>query len=333
MTNAHEVESYDVFISYRHSSSGFYMARLIYDRLIYNGYTVFLDKDMGTCDFDTEIETAISKSRNFIVVIFPGDLDGCSNADDWLKREAECALRNPDITIIPVLCDKFPTEDDKKIEFPDCFNVILSSKNGIAPQKDYTLDQTLDELCDARLKNVAPIKPLINTKDFFNKNLNPASNLQIVGVDLAFHGGGAFLTETRDKVILDELVSRKIPTRVLINDPKVAKEFTQHMRNPGTSIGPSPFKTVAATWKKFAKEHPDTLKVRVCKSPLLHVHHAVRYHNTLTQKPYGRQHIKYYAHRNYDIGKAFEHELSSFSKYYELYSNEFEYLWSISKPI
>ena len=36
-------DNFDAFISYKHQS-GFYMAQVIYDKLVQNGYTVFMDK-------------------------------------------------------------------------------------------------------------------------------------------------------------------------------------------------------------------------------------------------------------------------------------------------
>lgn len=41
-TEKYTPDNYDAFISYRHDT-GFYMAQVIFDKLIQNGYSVFMD--------------------------------------------------------------------------------------------------------------------------------------------------------------------------------------------------------------------------------------------------------------------------------------------------
>lgn len=41
-TEKYAPDNYDAFISYRHDT-GFYMAQVIFDKLVQNGYSVFMD--------------------------------------------------------------------------------------------------------------------------------------------------------------------------------------------------------------------------------------------------------------------------------------------------
>ena len=61
-------DNYDAFISYKHQS-GFYMAQVIYDKLIQNGYSVFMDKHLKRGEFEDQIKAAVEKSCNFILVL------------------------------------------------------------------------------------------------------------------------------------------------------------------------------------------------------------------------------------------------------------------------
>ena len=316
---------YDAFISYRHQT-GFYMAQVIYDKLVYNGYSVFMDKTMSSGKFEDQICDAIKKSKNFIVVLFPGDFK--SSNCTWLRKEALTALNTPDINIIPVICDKF-----KLPLFPQPWMRTLLSHNGIDMHKDYSLDQDLDKLCDRFMKNANPVKPLITTVDFFNKNLQASnSSLKPLSVDMAFHAGAAWLRPGPEhEILLNKLLKMDITKRVLVNSASSAESIAKHMRAKQPAVYTS-FEEAIANWTQLAADNSNLLEVRVCDIPLIHVYHAIHYKNG-DKGHYGRVHVKYYAYNNTNLNKAFEHELSSFSNYYDIYNNEFEYLWELSKKV
>lgn len=321
-------ESYDAFISYKHRS-GFYMAQVIYDKLIQNGYTVFMDKRLERGQFEPQIKAAVEKSRNFILVIFPKDLDNCNRKNDWLRKEAEWATATPNMNYIPVFCDDFEP-DSVKIELPECLQTVLGSQN-VVMHKDYSLDTDLDKLCDIALKNANPVRPLINTVEFFNTNLNEKEHLSIKGIDMAFHAGAAWLRAGKQKEILDTIIRRKIPTRILVNTPEAAESIAKHMRDEYALY--FPFEQVVKLWGKYAAEHRDFLEVRVCPVPLMRVYHNITFHEDPEQNTYDRMHIKYYIYQNMVLDNSFEHELSSYSKYYKLYRNEFDFLWNAATPL
>ncbi|MBQ7671029.1 MAG: toll/interleukin-1 receptor domain-containing protein [Clostridia bacterium] len=324
-------EYYDVFISYRHDS-GFYMANLIYEKLFNNGYNVFLDKRLRSekTGFEEQLRTAISKSSNFIMVLFPGDLDNSSvNCDDWLEKEARWALEAETPHIIPALCDGFSVKDEI---LPDNLKQIVEM-HGIAISKNYSIDSDIDRLCESFLKNTNPVKQMINTTDFFNNNLEQKNGRPVKRVDLAFHGGGSWRSASRNKPILDRLVDMNVPVRILINTPEAAEIVARFMRDAEADM-PS-FERLRDSWKFYEERHPDLIEVRACSAPLLHVYHAIEFGSGANDfnKMYDRLHVKYYVYNNYNIDNTYEHELNKYSKYYQMYKSEFEFLWDSSEKI
>lgn len=321
-------DNYDAFISYRHES-GFYMAQVIYDKLVLNGYSVFMDKRLERGEFEPQIKTALQKSRNFILVVFPGDLDTCNKPGDWIRKECEWAANTPGMNFIPVLCDEF-NKDDVRIKLPPAVNKVLKS-HGVVMHKDPALESDLDKLCDTALVNANPVRPLITTIDFFKNNINNPNKPHIKGIDMAFHGGGAWRRPGTQKDLLDDILKRKIPTRILINTPEAAESIAQYMRDYNGDY--STFENLNQRWKLLMQEHPRVLEVRACPIPLLRVYHSIRFKGKKEHLLHDRIHVKYYVYQNMNLEKSFEHEISAFSKYYELYQDEFEFLWNSSKPL
>ena len=320
-------DNYDAFISYKHQT-GFYMAQVIYDKLVQNGYSVYMDKHLKRGQYEPQIKLAVEKSRNFILVLFPGDLDSANNKEDWLRKESEWATNTPNMNFIPVFCEEFDIKDIK-VTLPKSLKTVLASQ-GVKVHKDTALDSDLDKLCDAALVNANPVRPLITTTDFFKNNLNDSSRT-IKSIDMAFHGGGAWLRTGKNKDILNEIIDRKIPTRILINTPKAAESIAKHMRDDDAIY--FSFKELQKRWKKFMKEHSDVIEVRATSVPLLRVYHNFKFNEDSSESTYDRMHIKYYVYKNLNLENSFEHELSTFSKYYDMYKKEFEFLWNSSTPI
>lgn len=315
-------DNYDAFISYRHDS-GFFVAQVIFDKLILNGYSVFMDKRLERGEFEPQLRDAVEKSRNFILVLFPHDLDGCDREDDWLRKEADWACGVPNMNFIPVFCDNFTPTDELLKSLPEGLRTVLGSQK-VELHKSITLDSELDWLCDISLKNANPVKPMINTVEFFNSNLNQKHHLSVKSIDMAFHGGGAWLRQGRQMDLMKQILQRRIPTRILINTPKAAQSITKHMHDSGAMY--FTFQQLTQHWKRLAEENSEFLQVRACPIPLLRAYHNVRF----SQSKNDRMHVKYYAYQNLNLDNAYEHELSSFSKYYDVYQKEFEYLWNES---
>lgn len=326
-------DNYDAFISYKHNT-GFYMARVIYDKLIQNGYSVFMDKDLprGDGEFEQQIKNAVERSRNFIIVLFPRDLDKSNSEKDWLRKESEWATNSLGINIIPVFCNNFD-RSKIKVELPDCLNTVLGHQ-GVPMHKDSSLDSDLNTLCD-RLRNVNPVQRLIGTDTvkFFEKNLpnQPHSSVKIECVDMAFHGGTARLTPgTSVYDIFNKILNQGIHVRVLINTPEAVENIAKHMRNSKNKSLYNSFEELQQVWANRVSADKELLEVRACPIPLLHAYHNIKFKNTTE---WDRMLINHYVYQSFNPETNFQYELSISSKYYEMYQNEFEFLWNESKPL
>lgn len=98
--------TYDLFISYRREN-GAAEARLLRERLMAQGWSVFLDvANLRHGYFDEALLTHIAGAPNFLVVLSPQALDRCVNADDWLRREIAQAIQTRR-NIIPLMLPGF----------------------------------------------------------------------------------------------------------------------------------------------------------------------------------------------------------------------------------
>jgi len=321
-------ESYDVFISYRHDTC-FYLAHILYTKFITNGYTVFIDKTLDSGRFEDKIHLAIQNSRNFVMVLSEKDKDALGDEESWLNKEARWALECTNLNIIPVMCDGFrqPTAADGLTEAMRC----VMKNNGVLIHQDYSLDSDLDNLCDHFLKNVNPLKPRVTDVDFFQYNLEVRKDRTATCVDVAFHAGAPWLMPGAKNSIFTGALKRGVRWRVLINSVEAAESIARNMRDDNAMY--ISFDQAHEWWKKFATLYPDCLEVRVCEIPMIHVYHAIEFDHAENEAPYGTMHVKYYAYNNTRLDNAFEHEISSYSKYYSIYRDEFEFLWSQSKKI
>ncbi len=323
--NSQADQSYDVFISYRHES-GYYVSHIIYTKLCANGYTVFMDKTMDSCKYEEKIHSAILHSRNYLVVLFPGDEAALGDEMGWLHREATWALENPNINIVPVMCEGFEWPKNEQAMTESIRKV--QKNNGIPVHKDYSLDADLDKLCDSFLKNVHPSKPQIKTEDFFKYNLETRTDVTPCRVDMAFHAGAPWLMPGAKNGLLAQSLERGVRWRVLINTVEAAESIARHMRDENAMY--VSFEQARAGWKRLAERYPECLEVRECRIPLIHVHHAVKFAEGEKGGLGGELHVKYYAYNNIRLDNAFEHTVSSYSPYYSIYDDEFEFLWNQS---
>jgi hypothetical protein len=102
--------TYDIFISYRREG-GFETAKMVQEKLKSMGYRVFLDfEDLRTGKFNEKLYSVIKECNDFVVIMSPGSLDRCVNADDWLRLEVVHAIENKR-NIIPILLRNFKWPD------------------------------------------------------------------------------------------------------------------------------------------------------------------------------------------------------------------------------
>jgi len=106
-------KKFEIFISYRRKG-GYDTAKLIYDRLRIDGYSVSFDIDtLVNGNFDVELEQRVNDCKDFLLVLSPGIFDRflVSNADydpenDWVRREIICALKTGK-NIVPLALEGF----------------------------------------------------------------------------------------------------------------------------------------------------------------------------------------------------------------------------------
>jgi len=102
---------YNIFISYRRKG-GYDTAKLVYDRLRLDGYSVFFDIDaLENGNFDSELERKIKKCKDYLLILNPGVFDrfrepGYDAKEDWVRQEIICALQAKK-NVIPLTLDGF----------------------------------------------------------------------------------------------------------------------------------------------------------------------------------------------------------------------------------
>ena len=105
---------FDVFISYRRATDA-QTARLVRSELQRHGFRVFLDvDDLRPGHFDEALLKRIEEAHSFILILSPGSLEHCTDPEDWMRREAVCALAH-DKNIIPILMPNFTFPDAREL--------------------------------------------------------------------------------------------------------------------------------------------------------------------------------------------------------------------------
>ncbi|MDR3001875.1 MAG: toll/interleukin-1 receptor domain-containing protein [Fibromonadaceae bacterium] len=106
-------KKFEIFISYRRKG-GYDTAKLLYDRLRLDGYSVSFDIDtLVNGDFDNELENRVNECKDFLLVLSPGIFDRLFVPDpdydpenDWVRREIAQALK-ANKNIIPLYLEGF----------------------------------------------------------------------------------------------------------------------------------------------------------------------------------------------------------------------------------
>lgn len=130
---------YDIFISYRREG-GFETAALLCGRLKDVGYRVFFDVEtLRSGRFNEALYLEIEQCQDFIVVLTPGSLDRCYNAEDWVRLEIAHALKTKK-NIIPILTRGFEWPHDLPSDIDE-----VRYCNGVTPNQEY-FDATLEKL-------------------------------------------------------------------------------------------------------------------------------------------------------------------------------------------
>jgi len=106
-------KKFEIFISYRRKG-GYDTAKLLYDRLRIDGYSVSFDIDtLVNGNFDDELEQRVKECNDFLLVLSHGIFDRFfeSNPEydpenDWVRREITCAIAEKK-NIVPLQLEGF----------------------------------------------------------------------------------------------------------------------------------------------------------------------------------------------------------------------------------
>ena len=317
---------YDVFISYRRKN-GFAVAKMFSGLLKSKGINTFVDLDeLRSGTFDDKILTAIEGTPSFVLILTPGSLDRCCDADDWLTKEILTAV-DSGRNIIPVLCDGFEWPKKWEIDISDKIK-MLSKYNSVSMSYDY-IDATVDKIIEyANAKNStissqvnesnSTQQPLGDINGFFNKFINKLDEIE--GVDFAFHAGSAWLQDMERLEALTTLCNARIKIRVLVNRPEIAESMSKYMRHKLKKY--LSFEDAIDSWLTLRNEYPN-LEFRISDIPLLRIYYSFSMKNSAESAT----RIKFYTHGNPRIDKNFLQDFTGEDDFYKLYKSEFEFLW------
>ncbi len=131
---------YDIFVSYRRSSSD--TANLIAEKLRGRGYNVFFDvESLRGGKFNQQLFDVIEEVKDVVVVLPENALDRCSEADDWVRLEVCHALANGK-NIIPVVLNGFVWPE----QMPEGMEALKEYQAVTATSNEY-FDMAITRLC------------------------------------------------------------------------------------------------------------------------------------------------------------------------------------------
>ena len=147
---------YDAFICYRQfdydgRTNGRDIACDLQHSLEQKGFRVFATYDLHTeLSYIQIIQPAVSHSRNFILLLTKGIFDGCSNPNNSIRKEIECAIASG--------CNIIPIDVDNNFEvFPD---TLPSSLEYLRRLQIFKISTSLFQTCIEYL-----IKMVLNIDD------------------------------------------------------------------------------------------------------------------------------------------------------------------------
>ncbi|MBQ3285564.1 MAG: toll/interleukin-1 receptor domain-containing protein [Ruminococcus sp.] len=317
---------YDAFISYRRDN-GFFIAQTLYDKLLDKGVLAFLDREkLRSGNFNEELYSAIGNSSSFILVLPPAALDGCVDEEDWVRKEVLRAieLEKP---IIPVMCSGFQWPDEWDPRIPKEMHSIRF-QNGVVESNEY-LTAMIDKLISfiGKGKDSSGNSRLTAQQRYFLNALE--SQDKITGVDIATHGGDIWFRDDILLDILDRFKREKIPVRVLINTADAAESVAKHMRHSNKRRRYTAFSECVEEWKEYAADDNPNMELRLSDIPLLRQYYSIH----MSDSELDTVNVTYYTYGNPRMDANYENIFTTYSDYFDLYRNEFEYLWENASKV
>ena len=143
---------------------------------------------------------------------------------------------------------------------------------------------------------------------------------KVSGIDISFRAGSEWHHKSGLVDILLRVIKEKICVRVIVNDEKTVEQLSVHMRQPLKKY--YGYNKSCQDWLEKAESYPDIIRVRVADVPLMHRYYCIKGPEN------GLAKVSFYTYANYIPEKDFQYKLGRSEEEYELFGNEFEYLWN-----
>ncbi len=313
---------YDAFISYRREN-GSLMAKLLQEKLRGRRLRAFYDRDeLQSGKFNEKIYTSIAESKNFILILSKDALDRCKDEEDWVRKEILKAVELKK-EIVLIMCEGFQWPRQWDSAMPSEI-VELKNVNAVGYSEEY-MEAFLDKTVGF-LKNITVVDKFVKTEEYFTEYLGGGT--RVCRIDMAFHAGAMWHWEDiMSELLYDDIVGCGIKLRVLVNTEAAAEGIAMHMRSARREY--ISFADCLEKWRAFRDEYSELVEVRVCDIPLLR-----RYYSFYTEAPSeDTVNVKHYTYANTHRDKNNQIILKPQAEHFELFRNEFEYLWNMSRQI
>ena len=137
-----------VFVSYRRDAAGKAFARSLKQELTHRGYDVFLDVDcIEAGRWAEQILTQVPQRAHFLLVLTPGALDRCGDAEDWVRREFELAVQHQR-NIVPIREEAVDLAQLRE-RCPDCMKRLFDWQ--IVPVRHGSFDSEITALVERHI--------------------------------------------------------------------------------------------------------------------------------------------------------------------------------------
>ena len=158
----------------------------------------------------------------------------------------------------------------------------------------------------------------LNTADYINSALKKLGT--ITEIKMLFRAGSEWHHKSELVDILRRAISENITVRVIINDAETVEQLSAHMRQPLKKYyGYSKSKE---DWLEKARLYPECIQIRIADIPMMHRYYCIKDGKS------GLAKVSFYTYGNYIPEKDFQYIFDSGRSEYQLYEEEFEYIWN-----
>ncbi len=301
-------------------SDGYYPLRNINEKIYYTLYDAYLlgdslddssviaDIEDGyrqiSSDFSTELHEESSVFKQYVLL---ENFYGCETLHKHIlqllsQKQFYTALAW--MTIIAI----FPIPHKTSEKMPDYTNLLLRNIFGEKTHKHS--NQNGYSLHDA-------------VEQFIIQKLNCTDSL--LKVDLAFNHGLRWLLNNERNQLLLKMLARSERINILMPEYQIAEAFTSHIRK-SDSYYVSSFVSPQKFWEDFVEKNSEKISLRISPLPILRQYIAFEFENQDNSAVY----VGFYTYGGNDFNKSQFLIMNREDAFYEMYRNEYHYLWNIS---